>query len=171
MNPSNGKEEMVYALIDSEADRDFISTKLAKRLGLKISTKWTELNSVNTTTVGWSPRAEMAIKSSNGSYRSEVEDALVGDFTAAKGDLPPAKRDLSKAEHLKGTHFIDIDAKVEALISVAHGETFWGWKIKTGLKNQPILMDTAFGYTVAGLTTKGKVHQRQSHPYQLRTTS
>ena len=29
MNPSNGKEEMVYALIDSGADRDFISTELA----------------------------------------------------------------------------------------------------------------------------------------------
>ena len=94
----------------------------------------------------------MVLKNSDGSYKSEVEDALVGDFTAAKGDIPPAKRDLSKAEHLKGTH--RYRNKVEALISVAHGVTFWGWTIKTGLKNQPILMDTAFGYTVAGINGK-----------------
>ena len=156
INPSNRKEEMVYALFDSGADKDFISTELAGRLGLRISSKWTELTSINTTTEGWSPRAEIAIKSSSGSYSSEIEDAIVGDFAAVKGDLPPAKRDLSKAEHLNGIHFIDIDAKIEALISVAHGVTFWGWKIKIGLRNQPILMDTAFGFTVSGINGKKK---------------
>ena len=156
INPSTRKEEMVYALFDSGSDKDFISTELAVRLGLKITSRWTELTTINTTTEGMSPRAKIAIKSSSGSYSSNVEDAIVGDFGAAKGDLPPAKRDFSKAEHLHGVPFIDIDAKIEALISVAHGVTVWGWRIKEGLRNQPILMDTAFGFTAAGINGKKK---------------
>ena len=147
---------MVYALFDCGADKDFISTELAVRLGLKITSKWTELTTINTSTQGMSPRAEIAIKSSSGSYSSKIQDAIVGDFGAAKGDLPPAKRDFSGAEHLHGVPFIDIDAKIEVLISVAHGVTVWGWKIKVGLRNQPILMDTAFGFTAAGINGKKK---------------
>ena len=62
----------------------------------------------------------MIISSKNGSYISDVEDALVGDFMAAKGDLALSKRDLSKSKHLNGINFIDIEAKVEALICIAH---------------------------------------------------
>ena len=47
-------EEEIYTLIDSGADRDFISTELSQRLGLKISVKWTTLHSVNMVTEGWS---------------------------------------------------------------------------------------------------------------------
>ena len=115
-NPTTGEEE-IYALIDSGANKDFISTHLANRLGLEISVRWTKLFSVNSTTEGMSPKARMTMSSRDGSYTSNVRDALVGDSTAAEGDLAPAKRDLSKCRHLDGIEFIDIEAKVEALIS------------------------------------------------------
>ena len=125
-NPDNGKEEEVYALIDTGSDRDFMSKELAERLGLKINVKWTELHTVNTSTKGWSPQSSIGIRSRDGSYMANVKDALVGDFAAANGEVGPAKRDLSKYSHIVGTDFIDIDSKVEALICAAHGETWHG---------------------------------------------
>ena len=99
MTITNPTREEIYALIDIGANRDFISTQLANRLGLEISIKWTKLFSVNSTTEGMSSRDR--------SYTSNVRDALVGDFTAAGGDIAPAKRDLSKCRHLDGIEFID----------------------------------------------------------------
>ena len=79
-NPDNGKEEEVYALIDTGSDRDFMSKELAERLGLKINVKWTELHTVNTSTKGWSPQSSIGIRSRDRSYMANVKDALVWDF-------------------------------------------------------------------------------------------
>ena len=111
-NPTTGKEEEIYALIDSGANRDFISTQLANRLGLEISVRWTKLFSINSTTEGMSPRARMTMSSRDRSYTSNVRDALVGNLAAAGGDIAPAKQDLSQCRHLDGITFIDIEYAV-----------------------------------------------------------
>ena len=66
-------------------------------------------------------QANLIFKTFDQSYEATVNDALVGDFTAAEGDEAPAKRDLSKYHHLDDVEFIDIDSKVEAVKS-KHGK-------------------------------------------------
>ena len=39
-NPVSGKSERIYALIDSGADRDYLSTDLGERLGLITSERY-----------------------------------------------------------------------------------------------------------------------------------
>ena len=48
--------------------------------------------------------------------------------------------------------FIDIDSKVEALLGSGHIQTWQGWgRTKYGAKGQPLAMETAWGWTIAGL--------------------
>ena len=51
VNPVNGKREEVYALLDSGADRDYLSDRVAKAIGLA-----TKKRNVNLVTVEESTR-------------------------------------------------------------------------------------------------------------------
>ena len=72
-------------------------------------------------------------------------------MSAAEEDETPAKRDLSKYHHLDDIDFTNIDSKVEALLGSGHIQTWQGWgRTKYGTKEQPLAMETAWGWTIAG---------------------
>ena len=93
-NPATGKKEDIYALLDTGADCDYISDKVAVELGLKVDMKWSKIYGVNSVSDGLGKQANLIFKTFDRSYEATVNDALVGDFTAAEGDQAPAKRDL-----------------------------------------------------------------------------
>ena len=96
-------------------------------------------------------QANLIFRTLDQNYEATVNDVLVGDFTAAEGDEAPAKRELPKYHHLDDVEFIDIDSKVEALLGSGHIQTWQGWgRTKYGTKEQPLAMDTAWGWTIAG---------------------
>ena len=91
-NPVTGKKEDIYALLDTGADCDYISDKVAVKLGLKVDMKWSKIYGVNSVSDGMGKQANLIFKTFDRSYEATVNDALVGDFTAAEGDKAPAKR-------------------------------------------------------------------------------
>ena len=135
INPRNGEIEEIYALLDSGADRDYLSERVAHKLGLE--TKRTSINLVTIEEASSKMRevADIEIESIDGNYRAEVEGVLVGKFPEATKDIPPAKRDLAGHDHLEGIEFIDIEAKVEAIISIAHADAWTGSEIRRGRIN------------------------------------
>ena len=147
-----GKKENIYSLLDTGADRDYISDKVAIKLGLKVDRRWSKIYGVNSVTDGMGKQANLIFKTFNQSYEATVNDALVGDFTGAEGDEAPSKRDLSRYHHLDDVEFINIDSKVEALLGSGHIQTWQGWgRTKYGAKGHPLAMRTAWGWTIAGL--------------------
>ena len=80
------------------------------------------------------------------------EDVVVGPFRAGKFEQPPAKMDLRKYSHLDGVPFMDIEARVEALICSAHIAAWFGDGLRRkGKRDEPIAWSTAFGWTLGGL--------------------
>ena len=144
-NPVSGRSERIYALIDSGADRDYLSTDLGERLGLITKEEWMSITTVKDTREEWTETTSLVLGSTDGQYEARIEDAIIGRFPAARDDLAPAKKDWLECEHMEGIEFEDIDAKVEALICIAHEETWVGWEVRRGKKGQPALMKTAFG--------------------------
>ena len=154
VNPANGEIEEIYALLDSGADRDYLSERVAHKLGLVTKKKSINLVTVEEASNKTREMADIEIESVDGSYRAEIEEVLVGKFPEATRDVPPAKRDLSDHSHLDGINFIDIEAKVEAIISIAHADAWTGVEIRRGRKDQLIGLKTLFGWSVLGISGK-----------------
>ena len=145
INPMNAEMEEIYALLDSGADRDYLSERVARKLGLEMRHKEVNLVTVEEASKKVREMADVEIESLDGYYRAEVEEILVGKFPESSRDIPPSKRDLSDQPHLDGIEFHDIDAKVEAIISIAHAEAWTGVELRRGEKNQLLGLNTLFG--------------------------
>ena len=93
----------------------------------------------------------MVLESIDDSYSVMIGDILVGDFPSNEGSQAPAKKDWSRYEHLRGIEFIDIESKVEMIISSGHAEATTSWeRPKRGRRGEPVGRITAFGWTVEG---------------------
>ena len=125
-NPKTGKGEEVYALVDTGANRDYISTELAERLGLEVKFSTLNLKTATDSSVGIRPMADVILESLQGEYQAEVSDVLIGDFPCKDSSLAPGKKDWSAYRHLRGIEFSDIEAEVEVIISSGHTDaTIW----------------------------------------------
>ena len=152
--------ELIYALLDSGCDRDYISSKLAKRLGLDLRRSELNLITVEEASVKMREFGDLIFESIDGSYRAEVNDVLCGDFPEENRDIPPARRDTTQFHHMSDIKFVDIgDAPVQAIIGVGHILTWAGKETRGGAKGQPIAINTDFGWTIAGLGGKKSSNQ------------
>ena len=127
-NAGTGKEELIYCLIDSGANRDYISTELADRLGLDRHYGEMVLKTATDISRGVRPMVSMVLESIDNSYSVKIGDILVGDFPSNEGSQAPAKQDWSAYEHLRGIEFVDIPSKVEMIISSGHAEATTSWE-------------------------------------------
>ena len=153
-NPANGRSEAIYALLDSGADRDYLSDRVAEAIGLSTRTRSVNLVTVEESTRRERRMANVELESIDGTYKVEVEDVLVGRFPESTRDIPPAKRDLASFDHLKDIEFINIDARVEAIISIAHAEAWTGMEIRRGVGRSPMALHSWFGWTILGVSGK-----------------
>ena len=92
INPKNGQIEEIYALLDSGADRDYLSGRVAQKLGLETKKKSVNLVTVEESSQRIREMADIEIESIDGNYRAEIEEVLVGKFPEATKDVPPAKK-------------------------------------------------------------------------------
>ena len=107
-NPKSGKGEEVYALVDTGANRDYISTELAGRLSLEVNYSALNLKTATESSVGIRPMADVILESLEGEYQAEVSDVLIGDFPCKDSSMAPGKKDWSAYPHLKGIDFANI---------------------------------------------------------------
>ena len=101
-NPISGKTERIYALIDSGADRDYLSTDLGVRLGLITKEELMTITTVKDTKEEWTETTSLILGSVDGQYEAKIDDAIIGRFPAARDDLAPAKKDWSEFEYMEG---------------------------------------------------------------------
>ena len=162
-NLLTGASRKVYALLDSGADIDYLSIEVARFLGIQMEESEFEVASFEGLSNKARNTGNFIIEDIEGIYSEEIFDALIGHFPDENRDLPPAKLDLSEYDHLEDLDFIDIDAKVEMILSVAHSDT---WipdepsQVRKGNKYQPTAIETIFGWTILGLAGKSN----REHP-------
>ena len=93
VNPATGEREAIYALLDSAADRDYLSVRVAKKLKLPVKRV-----TMNLVTVEDSSRRERMVgmvefHSMDGSYEAKLNDVLIGYMAQA---TPRRTRVLSR---------------------------------------------------------------------------
>ncbi len=153
-NVETGEREKIYGLLDTGADRDYLSLELARRLGIQLEESEFPVASFEEVKCKRRDTATFVIESILGDYEVMIEDALVGRFPEAGRDLPPSKRNWQAFEHLEDLEFIDIPARVEMIISVAHSDAWTpncAEEVRKGLPGQPTAIWTKFGWTVQGV--------------------
>ena len=155
INPKTKKEEKVYCLLDSGANKDYFSVELAERIGLKTRGKFLPMATVNEVSYEERLVADLQIKSLDGTYEIGIEEVVIGDFAAGKETTPPAKQNLANFDHVKDLPFINLNAKVECLLGSAHIASWFVGEPIIGRKNEPIGLNTNFGWTTAGVAGSG----------------
>ena len=109
-------------MLDSGADRDVISETVIEEL--KIATKEMDMRviTVDNSTTNRRSLASFLVESVDGSFRADVDGALVGRLLTGEGDVPPHRRDLSSYPHLRDVEFDKFDADVSMIICAAHAD-------------------------------------------------
>ena len=92
-NPISGKGEEVFALVDTGANRDYMSTELAKRLGLEMKYLTMNLKTATEASTGVRPMTYMILESRDGQYRARVDDVLIGEFPCKDSSMALGKKD------------------------------------------------------------------------------
>ena len=88
-HPSTGESKCVYALVDSGANRDYLSSRVRDRLGLEKRESQINLKTVGNQSIGVREITDLELQSMDGSYKAQIMDALVGDFPNSTNDVIP----------------------------------------------------------------------------------
>ena len=150
LHPSTGRSKVVYGMLDSGADRDVISETVIEEL--KITTKEMDMRviTVDNSTTNRRSLASFIVESVDGSFRAEVDGALVGRLLTGEGDVPPHRRDLSFYPHLRDVEFDKFDADVAMIICAAHADAWIPTDVRRGPATAPFAFKSEFGWTIAG---------------------
>ena len=155
VNNDSGARKRVYALQDGGSDRDIITPRLVEELELTTGWETSTIATFDEVSTKRRKNANFTIESIDGEYACEVEEALVGSMPMTVNDIPPAKRtDLGEFSHIEDIEFVDLDAEVELVIGIAHVDTYYGKEWRLGKTNEPMAINTVFGWTVAGIIGK-----------------
>ena len=111
VNPATKERISTYALLDTGSDRDVIDESLAKELKLKTRSRMMNVQVLGVQDLSPRDVASISIASFDGKYEAEVENALVGNLLTCNSDIPPAKRNFDRLQHLAHLEFYDIDAE------------------------------------------------------------
>ena len=110
-NLASGKSVDVYALMDTGSDRDVIDEGVASELGLHRKSKMMNVCVLGGKDLGTRELVEIQITSIDGKYQAHIENALIGNLLTCNSDIPPAKMDLTKWQHIREARipFINLD--------------------------------------------------------------
>ena len=100
----SGKNCVIFAMLDSGADTDFVSNTVVDELGWSFWEKEMTVVTVDRDVVGVRKLTSFVLESLDGSYKASVDSALVGPLVACSSDVPPAERDLSPFSHLNASN-------------------------------------------------------------------
>ena len=138
-------------MLDSGADRDVISETIIEDMGITTREMDMRVVTVDNSMTNRRSLASFTVESVDGSYRADVDGALVGRLLTGEGDVPPHRRDLSSFPHLQDVNFDCYNADVSMIICAAHTDAW----IATEVKRGPISVAICFQVGVR-LDNRGK---------------
>ena len=142
-------------MLDSGADRDVISEAVIEELNIATIEMEMRVNTVDHSVTNRRSLASFVVESVDGSYRADVDGALVGKLLTGESDVPPHRRDLSSFPHLQGVSFDRYDADVSMIICAAHADAWIAGEVRRGPTSAPFAFKSDFGWTLAGRSGRG----------------
>ena len=164
-NCETGEREVIYALLDTGSNRDFLSLRTARRLGLKTWEEPCKITTLKGTTYENGKLANFQLESINGEYVCDINDAILGNLPVLPEDVPPARRDISTFSHLQDLQFDEfegMDGQIDVVIGIGHAKAFVPREVREGANEELSAWKTKFG--VAGKKRRddfGKFHHRR----------
>ena len=137
-------------MLDSGADRDVISEAVIEDMGITTKEMDMQVITIDNCTTNRRSLASFTMESVDGSYRANVDGALVGRLLTSEGDVPPYRRDLSSFPHLQDVNFDRYDADVSMIICAAHADAWIATEVRRGPTSAPFAFKSDFGWTIAG---------------------
>ena len=155
INSTSGEFRIVNGMIDSGADRDVINGNIVKELGIRTTTTELRVVTVDNSISGKRELASFTIESLDGSYATDIRDALVGRILTGENDIPPCRRDLSDYPHISDIQFPEVDAGIEIIVGAAHVGAWLPSVVRRADGQSVIAMKSTFGWTMAGKLGRG----------------
>ena len=150
-----GRSCVIYAMLDSGADTDFVAESVVEELGVPSWEKEMTVVTVERDVVGVRRLASFVLESVDGAYKATVESALVGRLATCSSDIPPVDRDLSPFPHLQDVPFERATGGVRMIIGAGHADTWVGGETRRGPQGGPIALSTSLGWTLLGVWGQG----------------
>ena len=157
MNPENGQSTTVLALLDEGSTTDLITEELVGILQLQQSFRDISITTIETTTTKKRGNVAFEIHSLDGSYCTDVKDAIVSTILLGPSDVHPSEHDLSPYPHLKDVTFGKAEWGIEILLCGAHIEAWGCGIVRQGRKGEPVARHGPLGWTIIGVLGK-KIH-------------
>ena len=137
-------------MLDTGSNCDVISEDIVNARKIITTTRNLAVHTVDHSIKQDRKLVNLRLKSLDGQYAVIVNEALVGKLLTSSSDIPPAKRDTSVYNYLRGIDFIDIDAEVQFIVSATHSHTWLAVPYRRGTSRQPLALKTSFGWTLIG---------------------
>ena len=99
------------------------------------------------------------LQSLDGAVYIELKDALVSDILTTDKDRPPTLEDVENLDFMDGVvSFPELDnEQIGVVISARHAWTWTGVEVLKGTAEQPVAINTKFGWTIIGPCVDEKV--------------
>ena len=129
-NVDTNASELVFAMLDTCADKDVISENVVKRLNLPNVTKTMTVQTVDTKMTQKRRLANLQLESIHSPYKIDIEQALVAKVWCSENDIPPHKRNLSAFTHLDDVKFDEADVEAYLADIPSYAEPDEGTKVE-----------------------------------------
>ena len=151
------KTLVTYALLDTGSDRCAVLPSIAERLDMKIVTSPMVLMVFDKRMVADRDQVSFSVESLDGDCLVKVNKALLCDTFATKNDRAPCNHDIEDLDYMEGqVSFVELETEeIGLLLSV---EQSWTWMLGealAGREDQPIAVNTHFGWCIMGPCKKG----------------
>ena len=127
-----------------------IDEKIIDDLRIETTDQIIEMHVVENISTKKRPIASFSISSTDGTFQSKMENAIVGKIHSAPGEVAPGWREWSYP-HFNNIAFEKINSDLGMIIGAAHVHVWMPARgVRVGRKSEPIAIETPFGWTVLG---------------------
>ena len=149
---AGGRTLVTYAMLDTAANRSAVLPSLLQELGVSTRKVVTKLTAFDNQTTCERQLATVHLEPLDGTFSLELKDALVSDILTTDKDRPPTLEDVENLDFMDGVvSFQELDdERIGVVLSARHAWTWTGGEVLKGTAEQPVAINTSFGWTVIG---------------------
>ena len=151
-----------YAMFDSAATKCAILPSIAEKLELEIHNSCLNMCIFDRWITEYKDQADVEVESLETDCIVKVKRAILSDIFATEQDKPPRNADIEDLDYMEGTvSFLELEDETIGLIfSSRYAYHFWGGEVAKRRPDEPIAVNTPFGWTILGCCGESEEESR-----------
>ena len=144
-----------YALLDGGSTTNVITRDMGRKIGLKTVKQFMRITVLGNTTEEETEVTSASISGING-FDLELDTAIYGEILSSSHEEVPTFSDIEGLDHCRGVVFeefpagVEVDERIGVIIGTKHARTWKGVECRIGPEEQPIAVETKFGWALMG---------------------